>query len=230
MNFLASRSIVTTWTPAALPARYAATAVGLCLYLITVAAVHAEDGKDPMVSPGKGTTTQNRHSRVESSTNLDTKTAEIIYRSNKLALAAGYGRANLPSVADYQTWRRANRLPYRSYSHGRRFLNNYINEKAEDYLKYENVERLPEGAIIAKNSFSVTDKGEFKPGPLFIMEKMARGFNYLSGDWRYTTVSPDGTVVGRTKGMNGSRVEFCIKCHLAAEKRDHLFFFPKEFR
>ena len=89
---------------------------------------------------------------------------------------------------------------------------------------------MPAGAVIAKNSFPVNENGEFKLGPMVVMEKMPAGFYYLSGDWRYTTVLPDGSVVGQTKGANADRVDFCIKCHLAAEKRDHLFFFPKAFR
>ena len=54
-------------------------------------------------------------------------------------------------------------------------------------------------------------------------------FRYLSGDWQYTTVLPDGSIFGQTIGGNADRVGFSIECHLAAEKRNHLFF-PKGSR
>jgi len=68
------------------------------------------------------------------------------------------------------------------------------------------------------------------PGPLFLMEKMPAGFNYVSGDWRYTMIMPDGRIFGVTKGENAERVEYCITCHLAREDNDHLFFVPEAFR
>jgi hypothetical protein len=41
---------------------------------------------------------------------------------------------------------------------------------------------------------------------------------------------PDGSFFGETNGENAERVEFCIGCHLAREKYDHLYFVPSKFR
>ena len=75
-----------------------------------------------------------------------------------------------------------------------------------------------------------TADGDIAPGPIFVMEKMAAGFNYVSGDWRYSVIGPEGEVWGTTNGAGAERVEFCIGCHLAREKYDHLYFVPKKFR
>ena len=62
------------------------------------------------------------------------------------------------------------------------------------------------------------------------MEKMKKGFNYVSGDWRYIMIMPDGSFMGETNGAESERVKYCIGCHLAKEQFDHLYFLPKEFR
>ena len=76
----------------------------------------------------------------------------------------------------------------------------------------------------------MTEDGEVLPAPLFVMEKMSANFSYVSGDWRYTMIMPDGSVFGTTKGENSDRVDFCIGCHLAVENQDHLYFVPKSIR
>jgi hypothetical protein len=86
------------------------------------------------------------------------------------------------------------------------------------------------GAIIAKDSFIVERSGEVRPGPLFVMEKMPKGFNYVSSDWRYIQINPDGEFFGETHGEGDERVAFCIGCHLAVEQQDHLFFIPGPYR
>jgi len=86
------------------------------------------------------------------------------------------------------------------------------------------------GSIIAKDSLAVTDDNKILPGPLFLMEKMPAGFNYVSGDWRYTMVMPDGSMFGTTNGVGSDNVKFCIACHLAVEAQDHLYFPPKQYR
>ena len=62
------------------------------------------------------------------------------------------------------------------------------------------------------------------------MRKMDKGFNYVSGDWQYAMIMPDGEIFGVTKGVNSQRVEYCIGCHLAQEAKDHLYFLPKGYR
>lgn len=171
-----------------------------------------------------------RHDRVPDAMRIPPGTAEHIYRDLMAKLAAAYEKSGEPIAAIYQKWLRANTAPYHSYSHGRRLLNNYVNETGKAYIEFENAGELPAGSIVAKDSFAVDANGKVLSGPLFLMEKMPKGFNYVSGDWRFTQINADGTLVGQTKGANAAAVDHCVHCHLAAEKTDYLFFIPEEYR
>ena len=171
-----------------------------------------------------------RHFRVRDAAELDQKTAQRNYARMVDDMARGYAVSNLAVAKSYRRWKKYNIAPYLSATHGRRFVNNYANAAASAYGRYEKAGALPKGAVLAKDSLMVTNKGSMAPGPMFIMEKMAPGFNYVSGDWRYTMILPDSSIFGVTKGENSARVGFCIGCHLARERFDHLFFVPKAFR
>ena len=80
-----------------------------------------------------------------------------------------------PIARRFSNWERANTKRYPSFSHERRYLNNYLNQKAENYLNYERVGRSHVSAIIVKDSFAVDQSGAFMHDPLFIMEKMLAG-------------------------------------------------------
>ena len=157
------------------------------------------------------------------------------YDCAKGAMAAGYAKSGLMSAtglaiaADYQYWMRFSTRAYVSDTHGGRFVQNYGNRKAKTYGKYEDVGRLPAGAVLAKDSFVVRG-GKVSAGPLFVMEKMPANFNADSGNWRYTLVLPSGKVIGTTNGVGSKNVAFCIGCHIAAEDTDSLMFLPDEYR
>ncbi len=89
---------------------------------------------------------------------------------------------------------------------------------------------MPPGAVVVKDSFSVNADGRVFPGPMAVMEKMAPGFNPPSGDWRYTSIMPDGSVLGRTKGQDSDKMTFCVECHAQVAHQDHLHFPPQEYR
>jgi hypothetical protein len=171
-----------------------------------------------------------RHYRLRDPEPLDAERAAEIYAIAREAMRVGYPLSGLQVASDYQNWRRYNSAPYLSATHGNHYLNNYANECARAYGEFEGAGRLPVGAVIAKDSFSVTNSGGILLGPLFIMEKMPQGFNYVSGDWKYTLVRSDGTLFGETNGTGATRVEYCIACHLARERYDHLYFMPKDYR
>ncbi|MGI9412640.1 MAG: cytochrome P460 family protein [Hyphomicrobiales bacterium] len=171
-----------------------------------------------------------RHFRAKDPAALGDDDTARIYGELKARLAQSYRRSGDPTAMAYQDWERYNTAPYRSAAHGNRFINNYANGAAKAYGRYEEAGRMPVGAVVAKDSFTVTGDGAITAGPLFVMEKMPTGFNYVSGDWRYTMVQPDGTLFGVTKGEGSERVEFCIGCHLAVEDQDHLHFIPEEHR
>jgi class 3 adenylate cyclase len=172
-----------------------------------------------------------RHFKVDRPAELADADALVIYDRILEDMVAAYETSGHPHAAAYSTWRRYNTAPYLSATHGNRYVNNYANDIAEAYGKAEAAGRLPQGSVLAKDGFEVTDRGDVLSGSLALMEKMAPGFNPEGRDWRYTMILPDGTLFGTTRGENAERVEFCMDCHIAAgEDQDHLFFVPEAYR
>ena len=171
------------------------------------------------------------HFRVERPADLAGADALTIYDRIRGKMVAVYRRSENPYATAYNTWRRYNITPYLSATHGQRYVNNYANQRAIAYGKAEKAGTLPEGSVLAKDSFEVTDRGDVLTGPLVLMEKMQPGFNPDNRDWRYTMVMSDGSLFGTTKGEGLERVAYCADCHRAAgDKQDHLFFVPKQLR
>lgn len=171
------------------------------------------------------------HFRVADPANVSADEAESVYRSLSREMGERYALSGISAAQKYLGWTRYSTAPYRSVTHGRSYLNNYANRIARAYGRYEKAGIFPVGSVLAKDSFSISKSGEIRPGPLFLMEKMEAGFNPKSGDWRYTEVLPDGSVLGITKGDNAGNVNYCASCHAAAGKgRDHVFFPRKAFR
>lgn len=170
------------------------------------------------------------HFKVERPADMFPNTAETVYQNIRAEMAAGYALARMPDLRNYLSWRRFNTAPYRSATHGARYINNYGNRTGEAYGAFEKAGVLPQGSILVKDSFTATADGGIYPGPMFVMEKMEAGFNSLSGDWRYSMIMPDGSLFGETKGVSAEAVQFCIGCHAARQRYDHLFFLPEEFR
>ena len=171
------------------------------------------------------------HLTIANPANLSGSRAEDVYQAIRDRLRDDYAQSGDPIATQYTTWKRYNKTPYRSTQHGERFVNNYANDAAGDYIKYEGLDRLPPGAMIVKDSFTATDQGAILTGPLFLMEKMEAGFNTGDGDWRYMMIRPDGTVAGLSGGVNSRNVEFCAGCHnTAPASQDRLFFMPDNVR
>lgn len=147
-------------------------------------------------------------------------------------MTAGYAKSGNLWAKWYSQWKNFAKQPYVSATHGNRFVTNYASKKARDaYGKFENAKSMPQGGILAKDSFTVTPDGRVSAGPLFLMEKMGGNFHKASGNWRYTLIMPNGQVVGTTKGKGDKNVKFCITCHIAvAEDQDSMFFLPEEAR
>ena len=146
-------------------------------------------------------------------------------------LQRAYRKSGNSAAMASAKWRRYSRVAYPSATHGGRLVNNYANEASRKYAGFENAGKMPKGAVLAKDSFSVSKTGALGVGPLFIMEKMAPGFSKASGDWRYTMIMPDGSIFGVTNGKGAARMKFCAECHAAVgETQDHMFFLPAEFR
>ena len=156
--------------------------------------------------------------------------ATTAYDCLKKALTASYKKSGMDYAGYYVDWARYSTQPYQSGTHGGRYVNNYANAKGKAYGKFEKAGTMPVGAMMAKDSFMVTGGGKTGPGPLFMMEKMWKGFNKESGNWKYTMIMPDGAVFGTTGGKGSANVQFCADCHSAVSDQDHLYFLPEEYR
>lgn len=171
------------------------------------------------------------HFRVSQPARLSDADALTIYERIRETMERDYARSGDQVAADYSRWRKYNSTPYLSRQHGSRYLNNYANDAAAAYGQFEEAGDMPPGAILVKDSFEVTQRGDVLSGPLFIMEKMPAGFNSETRDWRYIMIQPDGQLFGKTGGPNGDGMKFCVQCHQrAGAKNDHLFFLPEKYR
>jgi hypothetical protein len=195
---------------------------GLCASLTT----EAQEGDEPTIDFAH----PKRHFRVPNPARLSDADALSIYDRIRDDMVAAYRLSRNPVATQFYKWRRYNRAPYLSATHGDRYINNYANAKANAYGR-EGAGPMPEGAVLAKDSFTVTRQGDVFTGPLFLMEKMARGFAPDGRDWRYTMIMPDGSLFGISNGEGSERVEFCATCHATAgDAADHLFFVPEDYR
>ena len=171
------------------------------------------------------------HFRISDPADLTGERAESIYNAIKMPMQRHYAESGDPVTYRYLDWKRYNQVPYRSSQHGNNYINNYANEKARTYGRYENAGEMPAGAQIAKDSFIVTTGGDIITGSFFLMEKMPKGWNPATGDWRYVEFKADGSLTGMTKGIRANQVRFCASCHArVGKKQDSLFFMPKDVR
>ena len=162
---------------------------------------------------------------------LNPKAAQKAYDSVKGEMAAAFSQTDDTSASKYLSWKRYNIAPYESTEHGDRYLNNYTNKKSQAYVKYEKSGIMPVGSVLAKDSFTVLKSGEIYPGPLFLMEKMQKGFKPEFGDWKYVMYLPDGSFIGETNGEGDENVEYCGACHArVGQSQDHMFFLPLNYR
>lgn len=198
---------------------------GTSLILVPMVLVATQSPK------AQDSTVPEEHFSVETPAVLSPAEANEIYDRVIDDMVGAYTLSQDPSAASYRRWRLYNSAPYQSATHGSRYVNNYANPAAKDYDRLADIDRLPEGAILAKDSFAVTESGDVFLGPLFLMEKMEAGFAAEARDWRYSMIMPDGSYFGVTGGDDADRVEFCITCHeLAGDENDHLFFVPEDYR
>jgi hypothetical protein len=128
-------------------------------------------------------------------------------------------------------WEQFSTVAYISATHGGRFVHNAVNDiGAEQYGRYEDLNRMPVGSTVVKPSFAVTPDGHSTLGPLFIMEKMTRNWNEATADWRYAMINPDGSTFGVTGGPNSDGLMFCHECHTMGQDNDYMLFLPEEVR
>lgn len=157
--------------------------------------------------------------------------AGTLYSCLKGEMAKAYGKAGLRQISGYQSWLNIAAAPYQSATHGNRYVNNYADGHGDyRYKKFEKAGKMPQGSVLAKDSFVVGPDGKAAIGPMFIMEKMAAGFKKSTGDWKYSMIMPNGKVAGTTGGK-GMSMKFCAECHASvAPEQDYIMLLPDEAR
>ncbi len=158
--------------------------------------------------------------------------AKALYEKLAATLPAQYrGGEHWATARDWTKWTNFATAPYLADSHGNRYVVNLANKiAARVYGQYDKLKAMPPGGTILKPSFTVGADGKARPGPLFIMEKMTKGWNPATGDWRYAMILPGGKTFGVTKGPNSAGMAFCQECHAGAKDNDMLFFLDEEVR
>lgn len=121
--------------------------------------------------------------------------------------------------ADYASYRRVTDEMFRSLDHGNRWVHVYVNEVGVQ--PYLDSGEIPVGTIIVKTSVQNVDgRPSDIEGPIFVMEKRAKGYAPEQGDWWYAIhwASPPPEEVTRFGGPvywrgRSKRVEYCWQCH-----------------
>lgn len=176
------------------------------------------------------TADEQEHLAIPDPAELSDRQAADAYERLKSGMAAGYKLAELPLIADYQSWTRRNTAPYLSAIHGQRYLNNYTNGKGAAYGSLGEGQRYPPGMVIAKDSFTMPGEGGAFPGALFVMEKLEEGKSPDTANWRYLVVNPDGSLAGDSLGDAPRQVDYCHACHKSMADRDHVYLVPEKYR
>jgi hypothetical protein len=144
--------------------------------------------------------------------------------------AASWSLSDRPEGRDFAGWTNFALTPYISFTHGERFATNHANAiAAPHYGRFEEIEDMPAGGIIAKPTFGIGSDGQAFWDTLFLMERAAPGTSPDTNDWIYTAVLADGSLMGRTLGQNSDRMYFCAACHMGggADTLDLLFLDPE---
>ena len=170
------------------------------------------------------------HFKTMNAAELDPDRAEEIYEGLRADIRQRFGQSDDPSAKAFMTWKRFNTTPYRSATHGERYVNNYGNALAETYQRVKKGTPMPAGAILAKDSFAVTEDGDVYAQSLFLMEKLPPGSSKATADWRYVMVTPQGEIYGDTRGEYPEKMDFCHTCHRSVARSDYLFYIPEAYR
>jgi Cytochrome P460 len=127
--------------------------------------------------------------------------------------------------ADYKTTMQrvgSGRFFSRGHAAGRFDAELYATDSARAAIATANGE-LPVGARFVEAHFEKAASAmptppspDEAPGPLFMMEKMPKGFDADHGDWKFVALSSTGELVAQGK------IESCVGCHDDAT-HDHVF-------
>ena len=94
----------------------------------------------------------------------------------------------------------------------------YANDIAREVFEGRADLPFPEGSIVVKDTFYLTDEGGIgERWNITVMKKREAGYDPDNGDWEYATAGPRKDI--RVRG----RWNLCIDCHLDALSTDYVF-------
>jgi len=149
---------------------------------------------------------------------LDEDGVAALYECISEDLAAGYAGGDNEVAAEYRSWGVTATAPYSPGAHSDRLLLTFANDIAYDtYVEYGYGDdfSMPVGSILAKESFSLRNNGNPRPGPLFIMTKVEDGVADEFDNWVYSALQPNGNAMGIQQS-------FCHDCHVGFADQDNL--------
>lgn len=159
---------------------------------------------------------------------FDLSESEIVsfYDCLQEKMATGYASQGDEVGSNFRSWTVTATRAAVQGAHSNRALLTFANDvAAEQYMKYEEEGVvMPVGSVLAKESITFSKKKKTaRPGPLFIMTKVAAGEAPETNDWVYGGLQPNG------KPMKFKQ-SFCHDCHTAWEDQDYLAYPVEEVR
>lgn len=122
--------------------------------------------------------------------------------------------------ADWQKYKKMNKAPVPSKTHGGRFVDTYVNDVGAGVYASDDAE-VPVGTVIVKTSVESKDgKPTDVPGPVFVMKKMEKGYAPDHDDW-YFAIHWEKPTEAQLKLLKGPiywrghspKVGYCYSCH-----------------
>jgi hypothetical protein len=120
----------------------------------------------------------------------------------------------------HASYRKLTTEPFKSAAHGGKWVDVFVSTNAADAYLSQSAE-IAVGTVVVKTSWE--DKGgqaSNVPGPIFVMEKRAPGYDPAHNDWYYAIhwAKPTPEIAAKTKGGlywrgKSKAVAYCYECH-----------------
>jgi hypothetical protein len=138
-----------------------------------------------------------------------------------------YKKMGFRVALNFRNWLKVNEVSFYAPANDFGWGNIFVNKIAEKYKINKYISDFEKGSIIVKESFVFDINGYISVGPLFYMEKMEKGFNIESNDWKFVEVNYDGTLI-ETNRLDPKATQRCIKCHGKRKNTDFVYFIKSQ--
>lgn len=148
---------------------------------------------------------------LEAKNRLDKKEANALYAAVRFKMIEGWEVSKNKIVSEYSEWKRYNIAPFQAGKFtGDQYINLYANEKVDGW---SNFDQMPIGTVLVIDSFHgdadrIGYAARWKAGDLVILEKMKKGFNAASGNWKITKIDKKGQPTDITKEKDARSTYF----------------------